>query len=235
MVKYGILCAMDEEIETLKRALVDENVVNIKDVKFFEGTISGQEVVLVRSGIGKVQAGLTTALLITQFDVDVVINSGSAGGIGEGLHVGDVVLSTQTAYHDVDARAFNYVYGQLPGQPARFDADSKWVDRLTTAAKAANLNVQTGLIVSGDQFIASRDAIDQILAEFPDALSSEMEGAAVGQVAHQFKTPYVVVRAMSDVGDENAGVSFDDFIIDAGKRSAQMLLALFSDSASKEL
>lgn len=227
-MKYGILCAMDEEIEALHRALQQPKETNISGVSFYEGTISGAEVVLVRSGIGKVQAGLTTALLITQFKVDVVINSGSAGGIGEGLHVGDVVLSTQTAYHDVDARAFDYVYGQLPGQPARFDADLKWVDRIEQAAKSTGLTVKKGLIVSGDQFIASSEAVDAILAHFPDALSSEMEGAAVGQVAHQFKTPYVVVRAMSDVGDENAGVSFDDFIIEAGKRSAQMLLALFA-------
>lgn len=227
-MKYGILCAMDEEIETLKKALTDENVVDISGVSFYEGTISDQDVVLVRSGIGKVQAGLTTALLITQFHVDVVINSGSAGGIGKGLHVGDVVLSTQTAYHDVDARAFDYVYGQLPQQPARFDADKTWVARLEKAAESTGLNVKTGLIVSGDQFIASHQAVENILSHFPDALSSEMEGAAVGQVAHQFKTPYVVVRAMSDVGDENAGVSFDDFIIEAGKRSAQMLLALFA-------
>lgn len=227
-MKYGILCAMDEEIETLKKALVDEHVVDISGVSFYEGTISGQDVVLVRSGIGKVQAGLTTALLITQFNVSVVINSGSAGGIGKGLHVGDVVLSTQTAYHDVDARAFNYVYGQLPGQPARFDADKSWVALLKKAAESTGLNVKTGLIVSGDQFIASHEAVEKILSHFPDALSSEMEGAAVGQVAHQFNTPYVVVRAMSDVGDENAGVSFDDFIVEAGKRSAQMLLALFA-------
>ena len=85
----------------------------------------------------------------------MVINSGSAGGIGKGLHVGDVVLSTQTAYHDVDARAFDYVYGQLPGQPARFDADKTWVAKLEQAAKSTGLNVKTGLIVSGDQFIAS--------------------------------------------------------------------------------
>ncbi|GAA3616105.1 5'-methylthioadenosine/adenosylhomocysteine nucleosidase [Secundilactobacillus similis DSM 23365 = JCM 2765] len=228
-MKYGILCAMDEEIATLKAALTDEHVVNVSGIDFYEGTISGQDVVLVRSGIGKVEAGLTTALLITQFKVSVVINSGSAGGIGEGLHVGDVVLSTQTAYHDVDAQAFDYAYGQLPGQPARFDANQSWIDRLEKAAKKTGLTVRKGLIVTGDQFIASREAIDNILAHFPDALSSEMEGAAVGQVAHQFETPYVVVRAMSDVGDENAGVSFDQFIIEAGKRSAQMLLALFAE------
>ncbi len=224
----GILCAMDEEIATLKEALQDGFTTDISGIDFYQGRISNQEVVLVRSGIGKVEAGLTTALLITRFHVDVVINSGSAGGIGDGLKVGDVVLSTQTAYHDVDAQVFGYEYGQLPQQPARFDADQKWLDKIASAAKSTGLNVKQGLIVSGDQFIASKAATDAILSHFPDALSSEMEGAAVGQVANQFHTPYVVVRAMSDVGDEDAGVSFDDFIIEAGKRSAKMLLALLA-------
>ncbi len=166
---------MDEEIETLKQALTNGTTTDISGVTFYEGDINGQSVVLVRSGIGKVQAGFTTALLVTNFNVNVVINSGSAGGIGKGLHVGDVVLSTQTAYHDVDARAFDYEYGQLPGQPARFDADTGWIAKLKTAAEETGLTVKSGLIVSGDQFIASKTAITEILKHFPDALSSEME------------------------------------------------------------
>ncbi len=102
---------------------------------------------------------------------------------------------------------------------------------MIAAAKETGLNTKLGLIVSGDQFVASKEAIAKIMSYFPDALSSEMEGAAVGQVAHDFDIPYLVVRAMSDVGNEDAGVNFDDFIIDAGKRSAKMLLALFADEA----
>lgn len=158
-----------------------------------------------------------------------MINSGSAGGIGEGLRVGDIVISTETAYHDVDATAFNYRYGQLPGKEPRFKASDQWGQALEKAGEKTGLNVKRGLIVSGDQFIASSEAIKEILNNFPDALSSEMEGAAVGQVATDHQIPYVVVRAMSDTGDEDAGVSFDDFIIDAGKRSANMLLQLFAD------
>ncbi len=118
-MKFGVICAMDEEIKSLRDALENESVTKVREITFYTGTISEQEVVLVRSGIGKVEAGITTALLIINFDVDLVINSGSAGGIGEGLQIGDVVVSTETAYHDADARAFNYEYGQLPGQPAR--------------------------------------------------------------------------------------------------------------------
>ncbi|MCX2185870.1 5'-methylthioadenosine/adenosylhomocysteine nucleosidase [Limosilactobacillus pontis] len=228
-MKFGIICAMPEEIKELTARLSDKQVETIGGKDYLQGKISNQQVVLVESGIGKVEAGITTEHLITDFNVDVVINSGSAGGIGQGLHVGDVVISSETAYHDVDARAFDYVYGQLPGKQPRFKASEKWGRALETAGEQTGLNIKRGLIVSGDQFIASQDAIDQILHYFPEALSSEMEGAAVGQVATDHDVPYVVVRAMSDTGNEDAGVSFDEFIIEAGKRSANMLLQLFAD------
>lgn len=228
-MKFGIICAMPEELKELLHHLDNEQVTEIGGKKYYEGTISDQEVVLVESGIGKVEAGITTEHLITDFDVDVVINSGSAGGIGENQHVGDIVISTETAYHDADARAFDYVYGQLPGKPARFKASSKWGNALASAGEKTGLAIEKGLIVSGDQFVAGKDAIAKIKHYFPDALSAEMEGAAVGQVATDHDVPYVVVRAMSDTGDEEAGVSFDEFIIEAGQRSAKMLLELFND------
>lgn len=231
-MRFGIICAMPEEIKELKAQLTNESTKQIGGKDYYFGQISGQDVVLVESGIGKVEAGITTEHLITDCGADVVINSGSAGGIGDGLHVGDVVISTATAYHDIDATAFDYQYGQLPGKEPRFAASEKWGDALAKAGEQTGLTIKQGLIVSGDQFIASQDAIKQILAHFPDALSSEMEGAAVGQVATDHQVPYVVVRAMSDTGDEEAGVSFDEFIIEAGKRSAAMLLQLFKDLAA---
>ena len=231
-MRFGIICAMPEEIKELKAQLTNESTKQIGGKDYYFGQISGQDVVLVESGIGKVEAGITTEHLITDCGADVVINSGSAGGIGDGLHVGDVVISTATAYHDVDATAFDYQYGQLPGKEPSFAASKKWGDALAKAGEQTGLTVKQGLIVSGDQFIASQDAIKQILAHFPDALSSEMEGAAVGQVATDHQVPYVVVRAMSDTGDEEAGVSFDEFIIEAGKLSAAMLLQLFKDLAA---
>ncbi|GKT03561.1 5'-methylthioadenosine/adenosylhomocysteine nucleosidase [Furfurilactobacillus sp. WILCCON 0119] len=231
-MKFGILCAMEEEIKELTAQLADEQIVTVGNIDFFTGTISGQDVVLVQSGIGKVEAGLTTALLITNFAVDVVINSGSAGGIGEGLNVGDVVIADETAYWDVDATAFNYVYGQLPQQPARFAASNKWAEAITQAADATGLAVKRGLIVTGDSFVASDTTTAMIKSHFPTALSCEMEGAAVGQVAHQFNVPYLVIRAMSDTGNGDAGVSFDEFIIEAGQRSANMLLNFFANQAT---
>ena len=229
IMRFGIICAMPEELKELKDQLTSQTTRLIGGKEYLTGRISNQDVVLVESGIGKVEAGITTEHLITDCQVDVVINSGSAGGIGEGLHVGDVVISSETAYHDVDATAFDYQYGQLPGKQPRFKASEKWGKALEIAGEKTGLNIKRGLIVSGDQFIASSAAIAEIMRHFPDALSSEMEGAAVGQVATDHHIPYVVVRAMSDTGDEGAGVSFDDFIIDAGKRSANMLLQLFKD------
>lgn len=228
-MKYGVICAMEEEIQSLLANLVLNKKTNIQGIEFYEGLIGSTPVVLVRSGIGKVEAGITAALLVTNFEVDALIHSGSAGGIGSGLKVGDVVLSSEVAYHDVDATAFGYEYGQLPQQPARFTADEKLIKSVKNAANESDLNVIEGLIVTGDQFIASKEATDKILKNFPDALCCEMEGAAIGQVAHQFEKPFLVIRAMSDTGDDNANVSFDDFIIEAGKRSAKMLLNFFKE------
>ncbi len=231
---YGIICAMGEELAILKSNLENETSKQVGHTEFYEGTISEQSVVIVQSGIGKVQAAITASILVNNFGVDALINSGSAGGIGEGLSVGEVVVSSQTAYHDVDVTASDYEVGQLPGLPARFDADPELVDEIMVAAKASGMESQKGLIVSGDQFIADSKKIATIKNNFPDAMCCEMEGAAIGQVAYENNIPYAVIRAMSDVGDEDADQSFDEFIIDAGKRSGQMLLNLFQEQSSRK-
>lgn len=188
-MKYGILCAMDEEIKALKKELVDAKQTEIAGTIFYEGKIGPNEVVLVQSGIGKVQAGMTTGLLIAKFGAEVVINSGSAGGIGNDLHVGDVVLSTLVAYHDVDVTAFGYLPGQLPQQPQKFVADEQLIVKVEQAAKENQQNVRLGLIVTGDQFVASSLKIREIKDMYPEVLCCEMEGAAIAQVAFQFKIP----------------------------------------------
>ena len=227
-MKYGIICAMEEEIKALRAQLTNANEENIANMIFYSGQINDHEVVLVRAGIGKVQAGVTTAFLIENFKVDAVINSGSAGGIGTGLAVGDLVLSTGAAYHDASATVFGYKPGQLPQQPQIFEADQELLQAVSEAAGQAGLQVKPGLIVTGDQFVSSQAQIAAIKEIYPQALCCEMEGAAVAQVAYQFDKPFLIVRAMSDVGDEDAGQSFDEFIIDAGKKSAQMILNLLA-------
>lgn len=231
-MKIGVVCAMEEEIRELLAVLEDAKVTTVAGQDFHSGRINGVDVALVECGIGKVQAGMNTAILIDRFQPDIVVNTGSAGGIGTGLAVGDVVISSGVAYHDVNSTAFGYLPGQLPSRPQIFEADADVVARIERAAAQTDLTTHVGLIVTGDQFISSKPAIEKIKAIYPEALATEMEGAAIGQVANQFGLPFVVIRAMSDVGDENASVSFDEFIIDAGKKSAAMLLAFLREFAA---
>ncbi len=182
--------------------------------------------IVVRSGIGKVLASITTSLLIQQYGVNMVINTGSAGGIGAGLQVGDLVISDKVAYFDVDVTGFGYEYGQLPGgMPLYYEPSRYLISEMTKAAEATHHTVKKGLIVTGDSFINDPQKVQEILGHFPDALACEMEGAAIAQTAQQFNIPFLIVRAISDTADHAATVSFDEFILEAGKRSAEMVLA----------
>lgn len=231
-MKIGIIGAMEEEVILLKSKMTVTKEWTEAKADFIEGTLDGIEVVLVRSGIGKVNAAITTTLLLAKDDIDLVINTGSAGGIGQGLKIGDVVVSSEMAYHDVDATVFGYVIGQVPQMPARYVADAAIVEKVIEAAKKASLTPVKGLIVTSDSFIAGKEATTKIMKNFPDVLAAEMEGAAIAQVCHQFDVPFVIVRAMSDTADEEAGVTFDEFIIEAGKKSALMVMELIHDLVS---
>lgn len=225
-MKIGIIGAMYEEIKILREALEAPLSWERAGALFISGSIGNHEVIVVRSGIGKVAASLTTSLLIQQYGVNMVINTGSAGGIGAGLAVGDLVISEKLAYFDVDVTGFGYTYGQLPGgMPLYFEASRYLIGEMTKAAEATNHNVKNGLIVTGDSFINDGRKVQEILRHFPDALACEMEGAAIAQTAKQFNIPFLVVRAISDTADHAATVSFDEFILEAGKRSAEMVLA----------
>ena len=233
-MKIGIIGAMEEELLLLKEALDDVSVHQHGGADFICGHYASVEVIAVRSGIGKVLAALTTTLLIDHYQVDYVINTGSAGGIGQNLNIGDVVIANRLAYHDVDVTAFNYEKGQMAGMPLYYPADEYLVKKAIAAANHQEMKTHEGLIVSGDQFVHSKEEINRIMTWFPDALANEMEGTAIAQVAYQFKVPFVVIRAMSDVGDEEASVNFDEFIIEAGKRSAQMTLNLIEQLAEEK-
>ena len=198
-MKYGIICAMEEEIKTLVEKLANKQEQSIADMKYYTGTINGHEVVLVQSGIGKVQAAVNTAFLANNFQVDCIINSGSAGGIGDGMHVGDVVLSTGTAYHDADSTAFGYKMGQMPGQPQIFEADAHLRAAVKKAAEENGLPVREGLIVTGDQFINSTAKIKTLLNEYrktsdgiyqrdlSTALTATSDKAAIQEILECFK------------------------------------------------
>lgn len=224
-MKIGIIGAMDQEVKILKEKMEAPMSWERAGVLFVSGTLGKHDVIVVRSGIGKVAASVTTSLLIQQYGVNMVINTGSAGGIGEGLQVGDVVFSEKLAYFDVDVTGFGYEYGQLPaGMPLYFEASQYIIDEMKKAAEKTGQQVRSGLIVTGDSFVNSPEKIAEIKSHFPEALACEMEGAAIAQTARQFNIPFLVVRAISDTADHQATMSFDEFIDEAGKRSAEMII-----------
>lgn len=228
-MKIGIIAAMEEEKRALVAALEAEQHTTIAQWVFHEGRIAGKEVVIVESGIGKVLAAVTATLLIEHFHVDLVINTGSAGGMGQALAIGDIVVANELAYSDADVTAFNYVYGQLPGMPERFQADQAVMAAVTTAAERVGMTVHQGLVTSADSFIHREAQRVQIVQHFPDVLAAEMEGAAIAQACYALQTPFAVVRAISDIPRRGtSAVDFDTFIVEAGRRSAQMVLELLS-------
>lgn len=230
-MKIGVIGAMEEEIKVLKENLQHVTMWERANRLFLAGSYGQHEVIVVRSGIGKVMAAQCATILMQQYGVNMVINTGSAGGIGAGLAVGDIVLAEKTAYYDADVTGFGYEYGQLPGMPLYYEASRYLVEEAAKAAAKNHLAVKKGLIVTGDSFIADPQKIAKILAHFPDALACEMEGAAIAQACSQFNIPYLVIRAMSDTADHEATVSFDEFILTAGKKSAEMVLTLVSQLA----
>lgn len=227
-MKIGIVGAMAQEVEILRGLMQNMKQTQVASAVIFEGEIAGKSVALLQSGIGKVAAALGTTALLQLAKPDVIINTGSAGGVAQGLSMGDIVVSDQTAYHDADVTAFGYTKGQLPACPARFISDPKLTAVAQQCAAQQGANVRTGLICSGDSFIADEQRLNQIKQDFPDVLAVEMEAAAIAQVCEAFNVPFVVVRAISDSGNGEASLSFEEFLPLAAKSSSQMVLGMLS-------
>lgn len=223
-MRIGVIGAMEEETKYLIEELHDPETWEEVGTVFYKGIIGNHEVVIVRSGIGKVMASMVATLLISHYHVDALINTGSAGGIGHGLQVGDLVIATELAYFDADVTAFGYSPGQMAGMPLYYSTSEALVEATEKGAMSLGARYHTGLIVSGDSFVSSKAKIDSIRTMFPNVLANEMEGAAIAQVAFVYNVPFIVIRAISDNGDEEANVVFDEFIVEAGRRSAELVL-----------
>ncbi|MCL2560274.1 MAG: 5'-methylthioadenosine/S-adenosylhomocysteine nucleosidase [Turicibacter sp.] len=219
----GIIGAMQQEVAILK-ALIDVNeVIDVMHVEFTVGTLHGKDVVLLESGIGKVNVAVATTLLIERFDIEYVINTGSAGGLTQDAQVGDVVISENVAHHDVDVRIFGYEAGQIPGMPAIFAADTNLVAKVEAVLKAAHVRHFKGQIVTGDTFVHRPEQMMAIQEHFNHAVALEMEAAAVAQVCYLAKVPFVVVRALSDIAGKESDLSFTEFLPLAAKASSEMV------------
>ncbi|HGI8687044.1 TPA: 5'-methylthioadenosine/adenosylhomocysteine nucleosidase [Streptococcus agalactiae] len=224
-MKIGIIAAMEEELKLLVENLEDKSQETVLSNVYYSGRYGEHELVLVQSGVGKVMSAMSVAILVESIKVDAIINTGSAGAVATGLNVGDVVVADTLVYHDVDLTAFGYDYGQMSMQPLYFHSDKTFVSTFEAVLSKEEMTSKVGLIATGDSFIAGQEKIDVIKGHFPQVLAVDMEGAAIAQAAQATGKPFVVVRAMSDTAAHDANITFDEFIIEAGKRSAQVLMA----------
>ncbi|EGR2796464.1 5'-methylthioadenosine/S-adenosylhomocysteine nucleosidase [Vibrio navarrensis] len=228
-MKVGIIGAMQQEVAILKDALQNAKTASKAGCTFYSGQINGVEVVLLQSGIGKVAAAIGTTILLDEYQPDVVINTGSAGGFDASLNLGDVVISSEVRHHDADVTAFGYEIGQMAGQPAAFEADEKLMSLAEKAlAQMEGQHAVRGLICTGDAFVCTAERQAFIRSHFPNVIAVEMEASAIAQTCHQFKVPFVVVRAISDVADKESPMSFEEFLPLAAQSSSQMVFNMLS-------
>ena len=221
----GIIGAMDEEVAMLKEKLTEVQVETKAAMDFYKGKLEGKDVVVVRSGIGKVNAAMCAQILADVYHADHVINTGIAGSLKAEINIGDIVLSTDALQHDMDATGFGYKPGVIPRmETSCFKADPDLVAAAKEACAKAVPEVRafTGRVVSGDQFISDRAVKNRISQQF-GGMCTEMEGAAIAQAAYLNKIPFVVLRAISDKADDSAVVDYPAFEKQAIRHSVALV------------
>jgi len=227
----GIIGAMHEEIIELKKEMIDLKELKVANMVFYSGKLEEKNIVLVESGIGKVNAAICTTILIEKFSIKKLIFTGVAGGVNNKLNVGDIVISTDLIQHDVDATAFGAKYGEIPRMGIiNFKADKDLIKIAEDVSKKMfdDKNIMVGRILSGDQFISSTDKITWLRDTFHGECV-EMEGAAVAQVCYVYKIPFVVLRAISDKADHSANVDFAKFVHIAADNSKNIVLGMLKN------
>lgn len=235
-MKAGIIGAMEPEVAILKEKLTNASISTYAGYIFYQGQLDGSDVVIVQSGIGKVAAALATAILIDKFSPDYVVNTGSAGGFDETLKVGDIVVSSEVRYHDVDVTAFGYEIGQLPANPAAYIPHAELVSAAEKGIETLeNINTMVGLITTGDTFMTKDDDIAKARANFPTMAAVEMEGAAIAHTCHQFNVPFVIIRSLSDIAGKESPTSFDEYLATASVNSSQLVMNMLKALVGKTL
>lgn len=209
----GIIGAMEEEVAVLKEEMNIEETLEYASMQFCKGTLCGKEVVIVRSGIGKVNAALCAQVLVDKFQVDVIMNTGIAGSLDAVIDIGDMVISTDLVEHDMDATIFGDPLGQVPRMDTfAFPADKELVEKAVLANQEANPDIRTftGRILSGDQFVSSAEVKEKLVKHF-GAKCTEMEGAAIAHAAYLNGVSCVIIRAISDKADNSATMDYPVF------------------------
>ena len=224
----GIIGAMEQEVARIKEKMQHVTITTKASMDFYEGTLEGKKVVVVRSGIGKVNAGMCTQILTDVYHVEAVINTGIAGSLNNDVNIGDIVLSTDVLHHDMDATGFGYKKGQIPQmEEFSFPADEKLRKLAAKVCREVNpeISVFEGRICSGDQFISDNDVKAKIISEF-GGFAVEMEGAAIGQAAYLNGIPFLVVRAISDKADGSANMDYAEFEMAAIEHSVKLTVGM---------
>ncbi len=220
----AIIGAMEQEVALLESLIKHKECKTIAGVRFIKGLLAEKPVILLRSGVGKVNAALATTLLHEHYKPRYILNIGSAGGLIEGMEIGDIIISSKTLHHDVDATAIHCDIGQLPGMPKEYPSDPSLIDLAEKAMGSLSINYQVGIIGSGDAFIADQKRVAEIKRNFPEIMAVEMEAAAIAQVAYLYETPFIVLRALSDLPDQEMPMSFVEYLDFAAENSAKILL-----------
>ena len=224
----GIIGAMDEEVEQIVAVMDIKKEETKACMTFKAGILAGKDVVIVRSGIGKVNAAVCTQILVDDFGVDYVINTGIAGSLKAEIDIADIVISSDVLHHD--ATGFGYPLGQIPRMDTlSFKADDRLIElaKESCAKAVTSVGVHVGRVVSGDQFISDKAVKERISSEFA-GYCTEMEGAAIAQAAYLNKVPFVILRAISDKADDSATMDYPTFEKQAIANSVLLLKELVS-------
>lgn len=224
--KIGIIAAMRPEMDGILSSMKNLNITRYLGMDFNEGSINNVEVVLVESGMGKVNAAIATTLLISEFGCDLIINTGIAGGL-KGVQTKDVVVATGAMYNDVDARIFGYEYGQVPQMPKIYGVNPACITLVKKALNKLDIQYKEGLILSGDKFVSSYDTISE--CKDLGALAVEMEGTAVAQTATRCGRDFIIIRYISDVvGEPSQNEDYLKFEDEMARRSVEITLSLIN-------
>ena len=221
----GIIGAMEIEVNRIKEQMEDVSVTDKAGMSFFEWKWNGNDVVVVRSGIGKVNAAVCAQILADTFHADAIINTGIAGSLKNEINIGDIVLSTDAIQHDMDAQGFGYAPGVIPQmEVSDFQADEKLIElaKKCCAEVCPDIQVFTGRVVSGDQFISDKKKKEWLSSQF-EGLCAEMEGAAIAQAAYLNHVPFLIIRAISDKADDSATMDYPEFEAMAAENSVKLL------------
>lgn len=223
-IDMAIIGAMTEEVNAMLLQMEHYEKHQHLQSTYYLGELQSKQVILFQSGIAKVNATLATSFILEMFKPRYVINIGSAGGLDQTLNIGDIVISSAVLHHDVDVTLIGCAYGQLPEMPVAFPADRQLIKLTQQAIAATHLNAVQGIIASGDAFVSSTEQIIRLQKNFPEVIAVDMEAAAVSQTCYLYNTPFVIIRAISDVVTypENH-VDFFSFLTQASENSAQIV------------